>query len=102
MQYIFTVLTILFLPILSFKEMKPKFCVNCKYFLTDNESGKFGKCALFPRRDENIFWLVNGIHYIEEYKYCSVIRTIGNECGPEGKMYKKKYKKGIEKMNKIE
>jgi len=96
MQYIFTILTILFLPILSFKEMKPKFCVNCKYFLTDNDSGKYGKCALFPRRDDNNFWLVSGIHYIEEYKYCFAIRTNKDECGPEGKMYKKKYKKGIQ------
>jgi hypothetical protein len=32
----------------------------------------------------------------EEYKSCFAIRTNKDECGPEGKMYKKKYKKGIQ------
>ena len=36
MKYIFTILSILFLPILSFKVMKPKLCVNCKFFITDD------------------------------------------------------------------
>ena len=92
MKYIFTILSILFSPILSFKEMKPKLCVNCKYFITDNNTGKFGKCLLFPRKENDIYRLVNGIHEDNnEYHYCSVSRELEHICGPEGKMYKKKY-----------
>lgn len=97
MKYIFTILSILFLPILSFKEMKPKLCINCKYFITDNDTGKFGKCSLFPRKENDIYKLVNNIDKDNiAYHYCSVSRGIQDMCGKEGKMYKKKYiKKGI-------
>ena len=91
MKYI--ILSILFLPILSFKEIKPKLCINCKYFITDNNTGKFGKCSLFPKQTKDIFRLVNGIqeNKIVEYQYCSVARELENMCSQEGKMYKKKY-----------
>ena len=92
MKYIFTLLNILFLPILSFKEMKPKLCINCKYFITDNNTGKFGKCSLFTKKENEIFNLVNGIHKDNiEYYYCSLSRETEDMCGKEGKMYKKKY-----------
>lgn len=91
MKYIFTILSILFLPILSFKEMKSKLCINCKYFITDNDNGKFGKCSLFTRKENDIFNLVNGNHTDNiEYHYCSTSREIAHMCGKEGKMYKKK------------
>ena len=97
MKYIFTILSILFLPILSFKEIKPKLCINCKYFITDNDTGKFGKCSFFPRKENDIYNLVNGINKdIIDYYYCSTSREQKQMCGPEGKMYKRKYnKKGI-------
>lgn len=96
MKYIFTILSILFLPILSFKEMKPKLCINCKYFITDNDTGKFAKCSLFPRKENDIYNLVYGINEDNiEYNYCSTSREQEDMCGKEGKMYKKKYiKKG--------
>ena len=96
MKYIFTILSILFLPILSFKEIKPKLCVNCKYFITDNDTDKFGKCSLFQRKENDIYSLVIGIHKDtnNEYRhFCSVARSSENMCGREGKMYKKKYTK---------
>ena len=94
MKYIFTILSILFFPILSFKEMKPKLCINCKYFITDNDTGKFGKCSLFPKEKNDIYNLVNGIHKDNiEYHYCSVSRDTEHMCSKEGKMYKKKYTK---------
>ena len=97
MKYIFTILSILFLPILSFKEMKPKLCINCKYFITDNDTGKFGKCSLFPRKENDIYNLVNGIHKDNiDYHYCSTSRELEHRCGKEGKLYKRKYtKRGI-------
>jgi hypothetical protein len=93
MKYIFTILTLLFWPILS---LKPKFCINCKYFITDNITNKFGRCSLFPKKENNdIYTLVNGIHGETniEYNYCSVSRELEHMCGKEGKMYKKKYTK---------
>jgi len=96
MKYIFTILSILFLPILSFKEMIPKLCINCKYFITDNVNSKFGKCSLFPKNEKketDTYRLVNGIHEDEViiYQFCSVSREMEDMCGKEGKMYKKKY-----------
>jgi hypothetical protein len=96
MKYIFTILSILFLSISSFKEIKPKLCINCKYFITDNVSDKFGKCLLFLKEKNDIYNLVNGIHKDNiEYHYCSVARGDEQKCGKEGKMYKKKYTKKI-------
>lgn len=53
MKYIFTILSMLFLQIVSFKEIKPKLYVNCKYFITDNDTDKFVKCSLFLIKEEN-------------------------------------------------
>ena len=97
----FTLFSLLFLPILSLKEFKPKLCINCKYFITDNNTGKFGKCSLFPKEENDIFNLVNGIHKDNiEYHYCGVSRDIESMCGREGKMYKKKYIKRAFKIRK--
>jgi len=95
MKYILTILSLLFLQIFSFKVIKPKLCINCKYFITDNDTGKFGKCSLFPKKENNIYTLINGIHdnTNNEYFFCSVARVSENWCGPEGKLYKKKYTK---------
>jgi len=97
MKYIFSLLTLLFLQILSFKEIKQKLCINCKYFITDNNN-QFGKCSLFIKDNSNsIYELVNGIRQDEdiEYHYCVTSRELGHMCGKEGKMYKKKYMKKI-------
>ena len=98
MKYIFILLSLLFSQILSFKEIKPKLCVNCKYFITDKHDNKFGKCSLFIKEEDDNFRLVNGVFEDKniEYQYCSVMRGIEWMCGKDGKMYKKKYtKKGI-------
>jgi len=73
--------------------MKPKLCINCKHFITDNNTDKFGKCSLFTKKN-NIYNLVNGINKDNiEYHYCAVSRDTEDMCGKEGKMYKKKYLK---------
>jgi hypothetical protein len=97
MKYIFSLLSLLFLSIQSFKEIKSKLCINCKYFITDKNTNKFGKCLLFPKEENNIYRLVNGICEDNiEYHFCSTAREIEHMCGKEGKMYKKKYiKKSI-------
>ena len=94
MKYIFTLLSLLFLQVLSFNVIKPKLCVNCKHFITDNDTDKFGKCSLFTEKEKfNFYTLVNGISENKqiEYYYCATARNCEDMCGKEGKMYKRKY-----------
>jgi hypothetical protein len=93
MKYIFILLTLLFSPNLSLREIKPKLCINCKYFITDNISDKYGKCSLFTILDTNRYDLVDGIRKDKNilHHYCSTSRSCNHMCSEEGKMYKKKY-----------
>jgi hypothetical protein len=102
MKFIFTILSILFFPIFCLKEIKPKLCINCKYFITDNDTGKYGRCILFPIEEYNRYALVNGniMENKVEYHYCSVAREIENKCGSQGKMYKKNILKRAFEMRK--
>ena len=78
----------------------PKFCVNCKYFITSADifspfggNKEFGKCALFQRdNDDDNDFLVTGISKFKpiEYKYCSTARNSDSMCGSQGKFYMKK------------
>lgn len=99
MKYIFTLLRLLFFQVLSFNIIKPKLCLNCKHFITDNDTGKFGKCSLFTKEEKNNFYeMVNGISENKniEYYYCASARNSEDMCGKEGKMHKRKYiKKGV-------
>jgi len=82
----------------SLNEIKPKLCINCKYFISDDDTNKFGKCSLFPKLEENnISFLVNGDKNIKniQYFYCSTLRSDNTKCGKEGKMFKRKYLKKI-------
>jgi hypothetical protein len=78
------------------KTNKPKICIHCKYFIPDNDNGKYGKCSFFPIRDIN--FLVNGINE-EKYYYCSTSRDSNDMCGEEGKYYKKRIVKKMKKDN---
>ena len=78
MKYILTILTILIMPIFSFKEIKAKICINCKYFITDNDTDKYGRCMLYKIEGEKCYTLVNGniIGNKNEYQYCVVARQM--------------------------
>jgi len=75
--------------------LKPKLCINCKYFLTDNKLDKFGTCLLFPRIDNQNYLLVNGIDDVKlaDYHYCVTARGSISMCGQDGKEYKRRYKR---------
>jgi len=84
-----------FLPMIcdAVKHAKPKLCIHCKHFIPDNGNGKYGTCSLFPKKECQIDFLVNGVNE-NSYYYCSTSREMGNMCGEEGKYYKKnRYKK---------
>jgi hypothetical protein len=74
-------------------EMKPKFCVNCRYFIPNESNNEYGKCSLFVY--ENSKYLVDGLVRDNDYYACSSARSWSNLCGKEGKKYKKKYTKRI-------
>lgn len=100
MIYILALLSLLFLPNLSLQVIKPKICVNCKYFISDNYTDKYARCSLFPIEETSCYRLVN--YDIDEnkceYNYCGHARKMENMCGLEGKKYKKKYIKKIIKI----
>ena len=76
------------------RQIPPKLCVNCKFFINDFfTNNSFGKCALFTqveKRDND--FLVDGIKRNQkpDYYYCSTVREFNDMCGEEGKFFEKK------------
>jgi hypothetical protein len=95
MKYFFIIIYSIILPIICLKKIIPKQCFNCRYFITDNNSGIFGKCSLFPIIEKNINFLINDANIEEEkdYFFCGVTRKYDSMCGEKGKLYKKRYTK---------
>jgi len=98
MNFIIIIFCSIVLPMFSLRQIKPKFCINCKYFIADNYNNEHGRCSLFEIKtfpSYNDTFLVNGISKDEDknYLFCSVARVWNHKCGPEGKMYEKKYTK---------
>ena len=85
---------------LSCNSLKPpttKFCLNCRYFLHNSNTGiQIGKCSQFPHIIQDNSYLITGstsIYQEIDYRYVSVARSCETMCGKEGKMYKRKYNK---------
>jgi len=89
MNYIILIICSIILPIYSLQAIKPKLCINCKYFIPDNHNSKFSKCSLFPIGENKINFLVDGIDK-QEYPYCFIARNTNIMCGEEGRYYRKK------------
>ena len=79
--------------IYALKTVKPKLCIDCKYFIPDDGNGIFGN--LFPREENEVYKLVDGNDMNDDYYYCSVVRNYKELCGKEGTFYKKKRVKNI-------
>jgi len=71
--------------------IKPKFCINCKYFIKPSlgVSNEFAKCSLFIV--ENQKYLIDGVHRESNYRYCYTAREFDSLCGKNATKYKKKY-----------
>jgi hypothetical protein len=83
MIFVFTLVSLLFLPILSFKEIKPKCCFNCKSL---NEDAKFNKLSLFIKEQMNdVYSLLNGFGkmYTEKYKKKCILNEKETDKEPE-------------------
>ena len=92
MNYILFILLSIILQVFSAKGTKPKLCIDCKHFIKDNGTGKFGKCSLSPKLYGRKYGLVNGVIDEAEYEFCYLSRANEDICGETGKLYKKKYK----------
>jgi len=69
---------------------KPKFCINCKYFIKPPGGlNEFAKCSLFTL--ENPKYLIDGVHRNSNYRYCYTAREFDNLCGKNATKYKKRY-----------
>ena len=76
--------------------IKLKLCKDCVFF-TKNlfTTNKFGKCALFPRKEypnQNLDYFVDGTITKPDYYFCSTASHSDVMCGNEGKFYKEKGK----------
>lgn len=86
----FLIIFYFILPVFSLKEITPKLCINCKFFINSiTHDNTQGKCYLFPKEKNNIIVLVTGIEH-DNYYYCCNARKFDHMCGVEGKMYKNK------------
>lgn len=83
---IFVIICCIILPVFSFNEVTPKFCVNCKFFINNCINNIYGKCSLFPM-ETNIDYFVTGDDKLIDFNYCSVARNRDDMCGKEGKKY---------------
>ena len=90
MHFVILIFLSIFLPTISLKQTKPKLCINCKYFIPDNDSGKYSKCFLCPTIQGKANFLVSGTINIDDYYYCTTARSGNAICGEAGKFYKKK------------
>jgi hypothetical protein len=72
------------IPILSLKEITPKLCVNCKFFISLEGRNEYGRCSLFKKTGMDINYLVSGK---DDFLYCLTARSYDDMCGKEGKKY---------------
>ena len=92
MKYIFITICSIVLSTYSLEQTKPKLCINCKHFRTNEFGNELGKCSLFPKTEENnVDFLVNGIikDIPIDYNFASVVRKF-KSCGKEGRLYERK------------
>jgi hypothetical protein len=93
MYYLFFIISYAIISTISANVVKPKLCIDCKFFKNSFISGsQFGKCSLFPIVKENDYFLVNGKKNTKniDYHYSSISRRYEDMCGKEGNFFKKK------------
>jgi hypothetical protein len=66
----------------SLKEITPKLCVNCKFYISDSFKGtEYGRCSLFKKQGMDID---SGK---DDFLHCLTARSYEDMCGKEGKKY---------------
>lgn len=92
MKFFFVIFIVsLFLKVISIKISKPKLCIDCKYYISNNlDNNLQARCSFF-QKDNNIDFLVSGVESEKEYYLCSTAREYDSMCGKKGKKFKKKF-----------
>ena len=68
----------------SLKEITPKSCVNCKFYISLGGRDEYGRCSLFKKQKPDIDYL---IPWKDDFLYCLTARSYEDMCGKEGKKY---------------
>jgi len=70
--------------------IKPKFCINCKYFIKPPAGmNEYARCSLFLVNSPK--FLIDGLHRNEDYRHCYTAREFDDLCGKNATKYKKRY-----------
>ena len=96
MKYLFFIICSIILSPFLARQIKPKFCVDCKHFKKNSfNTNKYGQCTLFVIEEQDDYFLVDGNTNDNniKYHYCRIARKFDNMCGEEGKFFEKKNKK---------
>jgi hypothetical protein len=69
--------------------IKPKLCINCKYFILNKDNEEYSKCIKFPIIKKNKSYLITGDEKKEviDYFHCLTVRSFERMCGENGKKY---------------
>ena len=70
---------------------KPKFCINCKYYIKSYVDDKYSTCALSRNTQFIGTYVVTGLYDKNEYMHCTTERSDHGICGVNATRYKKKY-----------
>ena len=84
MKTIFATICSTITPIFPLKEIAPKLCVNCKFFISLEGRNEYGRCSLFKKKGMDIDYLVPEK---DSFLYCLTARSYDELCGKEGKKY---------------
>ena len=66
------------------------FCKDCRHAIIEGTDVGNAKCDAIPKYKQGDDYLVTGIESPTTYFYCSTMRSTGNLCGPEGKLFEAK------------
>jgi hypothetical protein len=88
-KFFVLICSIILLPF-SESQIKPKLCINCKFFKNYFLNSKYGKCEMFITTYDNDYFLVNGNKNKIDFAFCSTARKFEDMCGEQGKFYEKK------------
>ena len=95
MIYIFFIILSIMVVPFSESQIKPKLCIDCKFYKKDLFNSKFGKCSLFTLNYDQDYFLVDGNTGKKDYLFCSIARKYDHMCGEKAKFYEKKYTKRL-------
>lgn len=70
--------------------IKPKLCINCKYFVNPPAGiNEYARCSLFLVNSPK--FLIDGVHRNQDYRHCYNAREFDDLCGKNATKFKKKY-----------